>query len=659
MSNKGNIRVISGLLCGAAWLILATSSSANGLPHFQSLSRQYVLEGQRLEVNVDCRDADGDQLTLQASNRPVGSQFTDNGDGTGVLVWTPDFSGPNSSENSPFEITIWASDGVGSSSMNVELDVLNNNRAPVITAPSRVDIQSGQDLAFSAQGSDPDGDQLSWNILDLPAGAGYSISDGLSVDWPTAYADSGMHNIVVELTDQFGASDTALIVAAVAQTTVFAMSVDTLSAYPGEMVNINVNLDNLEPVSGFNVVVNYDASSMALASVMNAGTRSANFEYFTFKMNYRSISGDVNIVGAADPEGNGPGVNLDPGHGSIARLRFLMPSGSEYSGFALPIEFVFRDIMDGKDNTVTAGDGTQITQSQVDYADGYALVLKSTEEGIGDINLNGIAFEISDAIYLTNFFINPATNPLNARQRLNSDVNHDGLTGTVADLVYLILKIVNPGSYPKPVAGNPEVAFELLGADFKINSPVELGGLIVTAELADDAEAGIVSDLSEMGMTVKSGREGRTLRILVYGGDGQVLPSGSNDLFRIENNEAIEIKDVQAASADGRVLAAVGSVGTASSVPTGFVLHQNYPNPFNPATEIRFDLPYTAKVELKVFNVLGQEIATLLSRELPSGSHSVTWNGRDDYDQPVSSGVYFYRLEAGGNSISKKMILIK
>ena len=101
MSNKGNIKVITGLLCGTIWLILAVSASANSVPHFQSLSRQYVLEGQRLEINVSCGDADGDPVTLWTSNRPLGAQFTDNGDGTGVLVWTPDFSGPNSSENSP------------------------------------------------------------------------------------------------------------------------------------------------------------------------------------------------------------------------------------------------------------------------------------------------------------------------------------------------------------------------------------------------------------------------------------------------------------------------------------------------------------------------------------------------------------------------------
>lgn len=659
MMYKGNIRVITVLLFGAFWLALASSAIANSAPHLQALSRQYVLEGQRLELDIAGFDDNGDKVTLWVTGRPVGAQFTDFGNGTARLVWTPEFSGPNSSENSPFTITVWASDGVASTSMNVDLVVLNNNRPPVVVAPGRVDVQSGQNLEFSMQGSDPDGDPLVWNILNLPSGAGFNYTNGLTIDWPTVYADSGLHTIAVELTDHYGGADTAFVTAAVAQTTVFAISVDTVSGYPGEFIDININLNNLEPVSGFDLLVNYDASSMALVSVTKVGTRSANFEYFTFRMNYRSIAGDVNIVGVADPDGNGPGMALAAGDGPVATLKFMLPSSSNYGGFALPINFVFRDIIEAKDNTMTANDGTRISQSQIKYTNGYALIKESTEEGIGDINLNGIAYEIGDAIYLTNFLINPAKYPLNAKQRLNSDVNRDGLTGTVADLVYLILKIVNPGAYPKPVVGNPEAAFALDGDGLTVYSPVELGAVAVTLEMVSDVESDIISDLSRQGLVVKSGRDGRTLRVLVYSEEGQVLPSGLNEIFKIENNRAYEIKEVQVSSVDGQVLAATTGGDAANVLPSGFILHQNYPNPFNPATEIKFVLPYSARAEVKVFNVLGQEITILLDRELPSGSHSVIWDGRDGNGLAVSSGIYFYRLEADGHSISKKMILIK
>lgn len=99
--------------------------------------------------------------------------------------------------------------------------------------------------------------------------------------------------------------------------------------------------------------------------------------------------------------------------------------------------------------------------------------------------------------------------------------------------------------------------------------------------------------------------------------------------------------------------------GVVSTLPTEFALAQNYPNPFNPTTEINFDLPKNAHVELNVFNILGQSVTTLVSGEMPAGSHQVSWNGTDSDGGSVASGIYFYRISAGDYSSSKKMMLLK
>jgi hypothetical protein len=91
----------------------------------------------------------------------------------------------------------------------------------------------------------------------------------------------------------------------------------------------------------------------------------------------------------------------------------------------------------------------------------------------------------------------------------------------------------------------------------------------------------------------------------------------------------------------------------------GFQLAQNHPNPFNPETRISFNLPARAKVSLTVYNVLGQNVRTLLNTDLPAGGHKVTWDGKDDKGTSVVSGVYFYRLLAGDEKSTKKMILMK
>jgi hypothetical protein len=81
-------------------------------------------------------------------------------------------------------------------------------------------------------------------------------------------------------------------------------------------------------------------------------------------------------------------------------------------------------------------------------------------------------------------------------------------------------------------------------------------------------------------------------------------------------------------------------------IPASFALSQNYPNPFNPSTTIRFALPTQSVVSLKIYNILGQEVATLVNTEHPAGFFTVEWNGRNQYGSPVASGVYFYRIEA-------------
>ena len=88
-------------------------------------------------------------------------------------------------------------------------------------------------------------------------------------------------------------------------------------------------------------------------------------------------------------------------------------------------------------------------------------------------------------------------------------------------------------------------------------------------------------------------------------------------------------------------------------------LEQNMPNPFNPSTEIKFALQSSGRVDLKVFEVGGRLVRTLLAGNLDSGDHRVVWDGRDSSGRPVGSGVYLYRLSAGGEVRSRTMVLIK
>ncbi|HEX9657524.1 MAG TPA: YCF48-related protein, partial [Bacteroidota bacterium] len=122
-----------------------------------------------------------------------------------------------------------------------------------------------------------------------------------------------------------------------------------------------------------------------------------------------------------------------------------------------------------------------------------------------------------------------------------------------------------------------------------------------------------------------------------------------------------------AAGATGRILRyrrTSTSVAISQEIPAEFTLSQNYPNPFNPSTQIVYGLPEEASVVLRIFNVLGQEVATLVDEIQQAGFHSQTWNGHSGLTTTLSSGIYFYRLEAKGVSGQtftnfKKMMLLK
>ena len=107
------------------------------------------------------------------------------------------------------------------------------------------------------------------------------------------------------------------------------------------------------------------------------------------------------------------------------------------------------------------------------------------------------------------------------------------------------------------------------------------------------------------------------------------------------------------------------SVSGRQAVPQAYALQQNYPNPFNPSTRISFSLPQAGAVTLSVFNLLGQEVTTLVNGPMTAGTHETVWDGRDAAGRVLSSGVYFYRIQVKGldggaaYAAMRKMVLLK
>ncbi|MBI5266760.1 MAG: T9SS type A sorting domain-containing protein [candidate division Zixibacteria bacterium] len=630
-------------------------------PVFAALADQAVLEGDTLKLDVSATDPNGQKITLSLTSKPTGATLIDNGNGTGRVVWAPDFVGPNSADMSPFAIGIRATNGTASTDIAVHVTVINRDRAPLIAAASSVQVQAGQPLSFGVSATDADFDPITWKISGLPAGATFDNKNPGRIDWTPAITDSGSRVITVIASDPIGFSDTAIVTVNVAKTVIYSLTLDTLSADPNTSVDYYVRLDNKLPVSSFRVLFNYDPSVLTLLGVTKVGTRSAGWSVFDVTTNAGDITGNLRIVGSANGAGQTGNPPLAPGNGPIVKLTFRVSGNIIYAGQYLPVRFQYLDAPINNDNTLGDSAGVKITQGQIAYQDGSVLIKSVGRLKIGDVNLNGMAYEISDVIYFTNFFIDPVKYPFNALQYANSDVNGDHLLGTIADLVTLINAILG-GSPAAKLSGETPAPVELSlntgdhRAVVQSSSTEPVAGLFITFKVESGFDPANLQPLCRE-LTVISRQDGDTVRLLLYDINGGSLPAGTHELVGINATSSVEITKVTAASIDGRLM--VASISTQTMIPDKFSLEQNYPNPFNPETQIRFALPGPANVRLTIYNLLGEEVVTLAEGAYPAGTQTVVWRGIDRNGQSVASGVYLYRLEADASVLTRKMMLVK
>lgn len=160
------------------------------------------------------------------------------------------------------------------------------------------------------------------------------------------------------------------------------------------------------------------------------------------------------------------------------------------------------------------------------------------------------------------------------------------------------------------------------------------------------------------------------------GDEGGVIGSGTivRILFDVETSEVenllqqLSLTNISANDSGGdEIVVEAGKPQNVTSIeepgfgqiPAAFQLYQNAPNPFNPSTRISYDLSESNAVTVEIFDALGRRIRTLVDAQQTAGRHSVVWNGRDDHNMQVPSGVYVFRIQAGPHAESRKMLLVK
>jgi len=270
------------------------------------------------------------------------------------------------------------------------------------------------------------------------------------------------------------------------------------------------------------------------------------------------------------------------------------------------------------------------------YDGGIDIACADSLDARGDINLNGIANEIGDAVIFTNYFTaGLAAFTINEEGQIAAtEVNGDGIVLTVGDLVYLIRVIIGDAQ-PLPKVSPYSITAHFVTDGSVVSVDQVLGG----AYFVFNGRADVSLAEGANGVELKTGTiNGNTVALVI---DTKNATAFTGNLLNTNGT----IKSVQASDVNGNLYAA-------KIVPSAFSV-RNYPNPFNPSTAIEMALPVASNWTVSVYNVAGQKVFET-SGYNEAGTHQVEWNAAAQ-----ASGIYFYKVDAGKFSATKKMVLLK
>ncbi|MEW5700870.1 MAG: T9SS type A sorting domain-containing protein [Candidatus Zixiibacteriota bacterium] len=470
-----------------------------------------------------------------------------------------------------------------------------------------------------------------------------------------------------------------------------------IGALNGQTVSVPVHIDKLdENIGGFDLFLCYDQTAISLVTVTK-GTAITSWEYFTYRLTAHGDcgvgcpTGLVHLIAIADLD-NGtphpPAEEFKP-IGAVATIDFRVTSDRNFIGHCIPIRFCWLDCTDNTissksgdttwlaldivsllpgEDCLTSGPGKPTAIPAICFNDG-AICIQQPPDDRGDLNLNGIANEIGDAVLYTNFFIygDQVWNPVwREIQILASDVNDDGLVLTIADLVYLIRIITGdvepypPNPKLSPYVGSATIVSESHDGELEIGwqSPVAVGGAHFVIQVPSNGRVGKpVLTTAAADMEIKSYRDGNELRVLVYSTTGASIAAGDHQILSIPitNADGAELASSDLATADGAVLPA--AMAKSSALPSSFTVVQNYPNPFNAGTVIRFGMSERGEYDVSVYDITGRRVWRASGEGV--GWVNVPWDGRNEDGDALASGIYLYRVQTAQGAQTRKMTLLK
>lgn len=624
-----------------------TVMEPNTAPEFEAVPDLTIREGDTLRLALAASDAQADAIRFSALNKPPGATFVDHGDGTAQLDWPVPYSGPYAATGAPMTLRFAADDGVDVAQENVSLEVVNVNRPPVLDLADTVMAPALDSLRWDIDAYDPDLEPVTLTVSGLPGEAAVGSGNPLPVRWQPLQADTGHYGITVRADDGHGGETEQAVVLYVEPVPRVEFAIGQVSGYNDQEVLLPISMKNTETIAGFELLFHLDPTAATVLGFERVGTRTEDWEMFATSLNHNGNAGDVQIIARADVADGTPTPDLDAGEGVVVFVRLHLISDASYAGLSFPVRFVFRT---ANANTATDAYNVLITQDQIAYTHGSVDIILYENVLPGDLNLNGLAFEIGDVVILANYLSDPVKYSLTFEQLANSDANQDGIQATIADLVFMINKLSGGAVFRSAPSAGQTAGWSLSpSGSLALQSQTPLGGAFVTYR---DGGVGLpAAGPAAAGLKFMTTRDGSTVRVVIFSMTHQTIDPDAGAL--VEGMESAHNVSVELSDPDGRLVMSSRTV-----LPSGPTLLGNFPNPFNPSTAIRFALTTAGDVRIAIYNTLGRRVK-LLSGTFEAGEHELTWLGTDESGASVSSGVYFYRLETADRREVRRMLLLK
>ncbi len=650
-------------------------------PEFTAIENKIIYENVRLIFAVVASDPNLDTLHYSVlGSLPSGAVFDSVVTPAPIFIWTPNYF-----QSGSYTVRFTVRDTKGlKDTVTVNIGVLNLNHKPVIIAPSDTSIRETQLLVISLKVSDSDNDPITVNAINVPSGAEFLLEGGIyKFKWTPNLIQQGVYSVSFSAVDTAGGKDTVTTVINVLNFNTAPLSPKIIFPKLGE---------EMLPTSYFVWERSYDPNVEDTVKYILEIDNNRNFT--SVKLREGKIIPVISMSKIALESNSLQKVGEVQSEESVETVSIRLNELSGYNSLVDNMRYYWR--VKAFD---TGGDSSSYTSGLDSFVVNFINNNPnpptkgfSPSNGKFVIDLNPVISwnpaidpDVSDNSSKLKYWIQLSKDSTFTVSIFYQDTTDMGISSIMVSAQledeqawFYRIKTIDDENATSIWSGiqkfyvnsknNPPSQFGLVSPLNKASIDSLTKEIIFKWEKSSDSDP-----LSSISYTIEisSDTSFNERNIIYYKKD---IPRDSNSvkvstsLFQqnvyywrvvsIDNNGLITYSNEYRSFIIG-VVSSVEDDNIENEIPSKFSLFPNYPNPFNTETIIRYDICQSGFVSIKVFNILGQEIVTLIEKFQQPGKYSIKWDGRDGFGRFVASGVYIYAISIRNFNVSKKMVFLK